>query len=63
MAAKHPPNVCFTDVLLSDLYRRQICDLPFLSTSLPSPEATCIYDALFSVMGGLLNPNMAANGL
>ena len=40
---------------------KQICDVPFLSTSLPSPEA--IDDALFSIMGGLLNPNMAANDL
>ena len=61
MATKNPPNVCFIDVLLSDLYQRQICDLHFLPTSLPSPEA--IYDALCSVMGGLLNPNMAANDL
>ena len=39
MAAKNRLNVCFIDVLLIDSYQRQICDLPFLSTSLPSPEA------------------------
>ena len=48
-------------LLLSDSYQRQICDFPFLSTSLLSPEA--IYDALCSVIRGLINPNMVANDL
>ena len=39
MAAKNRLNVCFIDVLLSDSYEKQMCDLSFLSTSLPSPEA------------------------
>ena len=39
MAAKNRINVCFIDVLQSDTYQKQICDLPFLLTSLPSPEA------------------------
>ena len=43
------------------LLASHICDFTFLSTSLPSTEA--IYDAICSVMGGMINPNMAANDL
>ena len=60
MAAKNRLNVCFIDILLSNSYLRQICDLPFPPTPLPSPK---LYDELCGVMGGLINPNMAVNVL
>ena len=56
-----PKNQCFLNVLLSDSYEKQICVI-YLFYQPPYPH-TKLYDALCSVMGGLINPNMTANGL
>ena len=58
MAAKNRFNVCFIDVLQSDSYLDKCVIYLFYQPPYPHPK---LYDALCSVTGGLISPNVAAN--